>query len=66
MSLVMLFGHQLVWISGAGELEQKFWAKPSNTDGVYTLVWNVDAIAADGAVPVSVKNVAPVTVGGDS
>ncbi|EME40807.1 hypothetical protein DOTSEDRAFT_82344 [Dothistroma septosporum NZE10] len=58
-----LYGNQLAWVSGIGELEQKFWAKPSATDGVYTLIWNVDAIAADGAVPVNVKNVAPVTVG---
>ncbi|KAK4618210.1 hypothetical protein CLAFUW4_12072 [Fulvia fulva] len=61
----ILFGNQLAWVSDAGDLEQKFWAKPTSTDGVYTLAWNVDAVVEDGAVPVNVKNVAPVTVGGD-
>lgn len=58
-----VFGNQLVLVDDAGALEQLWWALPSATAGVWSLRWNVDTVIDNGAVPVVVKNVAPVTVG---
>ncbi|WPH03580.1 Hypothetical protein R9X50_00646200 [Acrodontium crateriforme] len=57
-----LYGSQLVWISDAGELEQKWWAVPTaNKTNLYTLNWNVENVLSESAVPVVVKNKAPAS-----
>lgn len=59
----IVFGNQLVLVDDTGALEQLWWAVPTATDGVWSLRWNVDAVTDDNAVPVVVKNVAPVPIG---
>ncbi|KXT03249.1 hypothetical protein AC578_4789 [Pseudocercospora eumusae] len=58
-----VFGNQLVWITESGELEQLWWAEPTDVEGLWLLKWNVDAVTDTNAIPVNVKNVAPVNVG---
>lgn len=58
-----LYGNQLVWITESGELEQLWWAEPTDVDGLWLLKWNVDTVTDTNAIPVNVKNVAPVDVG---
>lgn len=62
----IVFGNQLVLVDSSGALEQLWWALPTETEGVWTLRWNVDTVTDNDAVPVVVKNVAPVPIGSGS
>lgn len=59
----IVFGNQLVLVDDGGSMEQLWWAVPTDTDGIWSLRWNVDTVTEDNAVPVVVKNVAPVAIG---
>ena len=47
--------------SDGSDLESQFWAKTTDVDGVWSLMWNEDGSSQDGSVPVTVKTTAPVT-----
>ncbi|KAK4546389.1 hypothetical protein LTR36_002066 [Oleoguttula mirabilis] len=54
-----LFGTLLVWESTAGLLESKWYATPTDQEGLWYLKWNVDNVLAMSAVPLVLKNLAP-------
>lgn len=49
-----LFGTQLVYNDNSN-LESQFWAQPTDTDGIYSLMWNADGGMQDGTFPVLLK-----------
>lgn len=55
-----IFGGQLVYSDGS-DIESQFWAKTTDVDGVWGLMWNEDGTSQDDSVPVTLKTTAPVT-----
>lgn len=51
-----LFATQLVYNNNS-YLEAQFWAKPTATDGIFSLCWIVDNVAEEGSFPVVIKGV---------
>ncbi|KAJ0120798.1 uncharacterized protein J7T55_015533 [Diaporthe amygdali] len=51
------FAWQLVYNNNT-LLESKFWAEPTDTDGIYALVWNSGGDAQDGSYDVVVEVIA--------
>lgn len=51
------FAWQLVYNNGT-LLDSKFWAEPTDTDGIYALVWNSDGDTQDGSYDVVVEVIA--------
>ncbi|KAF4627436.1 hypothetical protein G7Y89_g10716 [Cudoniella acicularis] len=57
-----LFGGQVVTTEG-DVLEAQFWAKTTDTDGVWSLMWNEDGTTQDDSTPVVLKRIAPAATG---
>ncbi|KAH7403703.1 hypothetical protein BKA64DRAFT_744256 [Cadophora sp. MPI-SDFR-AT-0126] len=55
-----IFGGQVALISN-GSLLSQFWATTTDTEGVYSLMWNSDGTSQDNSVPVALKTMAPST-----
>ncbi|OJD38658.1 cytochrome p450 protein [Diplodia corticola] len=55
----VFYGNWLFWKSDAGKLESKFYATPSDENGVWTLKWNAGSSDDGTSVPISLRTIAP-------
>ncbi|KAG4419638.1 hypothetical protein IFR04_007235 [Cadophora malorum] len=55
-----VYGGQVVLVSN-GTLLSQFWATTTDTEGVYSLMWNSAGTSQDNSVPVALKTMAPST-----
>lgn len=48
------YGSQIMHAND-GTYESKFWAQETSVDGLYKLIWNVNNVDKDDAIPVTIK-----------
>lgn len=56
------FSTDVYWIASDGTLEAKFWATPTDTDNVWTLIWNEpNTVLDDDSTPVVLQTLPPAS-----
>ncbi|KAA8899146.1 hypothetical protein FN846DRAFT_1023349 [Sphaerosporella brunnea] len=56
------FGTMLAYSESSSNMEMKFWASPTNTSGVWALMWNADGTTDGTSVPVVLKRTPPTVL----
>lgn len=56
------FGTSVAYAASDSDYQMSFWAQPTNTTGVWALMWNSSGAPEDDSVPVTLKSVAPLQI----
>lgn len=55
----IFYGNWLFWKSSSGEMQSKFYATPSDEEGVWTLKWNSNKTDDGNSHAISLRSIAP-------
>lgn len=58
-----IYGTQITWLTSTTQMESQFYARETDTDGVFELYWETDTSATTEGTSVVLKTVPPPQVG---